>query len=122
MVLDDDDVDEDFDGWFFCSPSLPQTWWSPSLPLLPRSKQFDSREHIQLARLLVGALAVARTAAAAAGVRLLPLSCLPLLADQGAGDRRCPGHAAQPGGVKRGCASRLEEVFANKPVGVCMYV
>lgn len=70
----------------------PQTWRSPSLPFLPRSKQFDTREHIKLARLLVCAFAVARAAAAAASVRLLPLPRLPLLADQGAGDSRCPGH------------------------------
>lgn len=69
-----------------------QTWWSPSLPFLPRSKQFDTREHVQLAWLLVCAFAVARAAAAAASVRLLPLPRLPLLADQGAGDSRCPGH------------------------------
>ena len=74
------------------SPS-PQTWRSPSLPFLPRSKQFDAREHIELARLVVGALAVARAAAAAARVRLLPLPRLPLLADQGAGDSRRAGHA-----------------------------
>lgn len=78
---------------FKCSFPFPQTWRSPSLPFLPRSKQFDAREHIQLARLLVCALAVARAAAAATCIRLLTLPCLPLLADQGAGNSRCAGHA-----------------------------
>lgn len=87
-----------------CLP--PQTWRAPSLPFLPRSKQFDTREHVQLAGLLICSLAVARAAAAAAGVRLLPLPCLPLLADQGAGDSRCPGHAPR-GGLKQGFASRV---------------
>lgn len=75
-------------------PLFPQTWWSLSLPFLPGSKQFDAREDVQLAGLVVCAFAVARAAAAAACVRLLALPCLPLLADQGAGDRRCPGHAS----------------------------
>lgn len=84
-------------------PSTPQTWWSLPLSLLPRPEQFHPGEHIQLARLLVGTLAVARAAAAAARVRLLPLARLPLLADEGAGDGRCPGHADC--GARRGCAS-----------------
>lgn len=92
------------------------TWWPPSLPFLPRSKQFDAREHVQLARLLVGAFAVARAAAAATCVRLLPLPRLPLLADQGAGDGRCPGHvppverdceAVRTGGRQRRTGSRM---------------
>lgn len=83
-----------------------QTWWSPSLPFLPRSKQFNTGEHVQFARLLVCAFTVARAAAAAASVRLLSLPRLPLLADQGAGDSRCTGHAPR-GGVKQGCASRV---------------
>lgn len=111
---------------WWCSSWLPdfslahsQTWWSPSLPFLPRSKQFDTREHVQLARFLICAFTVARAAAAAARVRLLPLPCLPLLADQGAGDSRCPGHVP-PGEVKQGCASRSKgRGFADKAVGVC---
>lgn len=79
------------------APSLSpaHTWRPPSLPFLPRSKQFDTREHVELAGLLVRAFAVARAAAASAGIRLLPLPCLSLLPDQGAGDGRCPGHAAR---------------------------
>lgn len=101
-----------------CLP--PQTWRSPSLPFLPRSKQFDPREDVQLAGLLVGSFAVARAAAAAAGVRLLPLPRLPLLADQGAGDSRCPGHAPC-GGLERGYASRLcgRKGLVGKAAGWC---
>lgn len=73
-------------------PPSSQTWWSPSLPFLPRAKQLDTRKHVQFARFLVCAFAVARTAASAACVCLLPLPRLSLLADQGAGDSRCPGH------------------------------
>lgn len=100
--------------------SPPQTWRSPSLPFLPRSKQFDPREDVQLAGLLVGSFAVARAAAAAAGVRLLPLPRLPLLADQGAGDSRCPGHAPR-GGLERGYASRLcgRKGLVGKAAGWC---
>lgn len=80
------------------APSLSaHTWRPPSLPFLPRSKQFDTREHVELAGLLVCAFAVARAAAAAAGICLLPLPRLPLLPDQGAGDGRCTGHAARRG-------------------------
>lgn len=75
-------------------PPSSQTWWSPSLPFLPRAKQLDTRKHVQFARFLVCAFAVARAAASAACVCLLPLPRLSLLADQGAGDSRCPGHVS----------------------------
>lgn len=108
------------------------TWWPPSLPFLPRSKQLDAREHVQLARLLVGAFAVARAAAAATRVRLLPLPRLPLLADQGAGDGRCPGHvppverdceAVRTGGRQRRTGSRMRRwggVCARAGACVCV--
>lgn len=106
----------DGDGWGCCCCCIPlspphptpppQTWRSLSLPFLPRSKQFDTREDVQLAGLLIRSFAVARAAAAAAGVRLLPLPRLPLLTDQGTGDSRCPGHAPR-GGRKQGYASRV---------------
>lgn len=92
-VLEPHDVQTDHPLPRSPHPSIPQTWRSLPLPFLPRSEQFHAGEHVQLARLLVGALAVARAAAAAARVRLLPLARLPLLADEGAGDGRCPGHA-----------------------------
>lgn len=76
------------------TPPSSQTWWSPSLPFLPRAKQLDTRKHVQFARFLVCAFAVARAAASAACVCLLPLPRLSLLADQGAGDSRCPGHVS----------------------------